>query len=324
MMPEGRWARGTGDRIGIRVPPLPTLVALVVLVALGISGVGTVVGPTAPAAADAIGSCSATTGVIVAVDFSPWGGNVERGCDAALTTGLDAVHAAGFVTAGDVHDGPAFVCRINSQPPPAAEPCVNTPPATSYWSYWHANAGQNAWSYSQVGAATYRPLPGSVDAWTFGSTAQGGSAGEPSFPPNAVRATNTAVVAPGPSPTAAAPPPATVPAGSPSPAAAAPVAPVQRATPPAPSGPTPADPGASTTTVTVSTATPTTSLPGQSGQAGSAGSGGPSAPKIVDATPASLAHPSAGSPVALIAGAVMVAALAAVAAIVARRRRRAS
>ncbi len=71
--------------------------------------------------------CSTTTGVIVAVDFAPWGGDIERGCDSTLTTGYDALHAAGFTTAGDDHDGPAFICRIDDDPPPSQDPCIDTP-----------------------------------------------------------------------------------------------------------------------------------------------------------------------------------------------------
>src|ERR1700727_1278664 len=90
-----------------------------------------------PAAADPIGDCSTTTGVIVAVDFAPWGGNIVRGCDATVTTGYDALQAAGFTTAGDEHDGPAFICRINDDPPPSQDPCIVTPSTNAYWSYWH-------------------------------------------------------------------------------------------------------------------------------------------------------------------------------------------
>src|ERR1700722_16697859 len=86
------------------------VVCAVMLMAAGV--VWSSAGPLQRAAADPIASCSTTTGVIVAGDFSHWGGQVERGCDATLTTGYDALHAAGFTTAGDNEDGPAFVCRI--------------------------------------------------------------------------------------------------------------------------------------------------------------------------------------------------------------------
>ena len=47
---------------------------------------------------------------------------------------------------------------------------------------------------------TYQPPAGSVDAWVYGSTALGGTDGEPSFSPSAVRATNTSVVTTSPTP----------------------------------------------------------------------------------------------------------------------------
>jgi hypothetical protein len=148
----------------------------------------------APARADPISSCTTTSGVIVAVDFSHWGGNIQRGCDASPTTGYAALHEAGFSTAGTQHDGAGFICRIDNYPAPSDEACVVTPPASAYWSYWHANAGQSSWSYSQLGAQSYKPKPGSVDAWVFGATNLSGTSGGPSFTPDQVRAKNAAVV----------------------------------------------------------------------------------------------------------------------------------
>jgi hypothetical protein len=159
---------------------------------------GVVVGAS-PAGADPIADCSTTVGEIVVVDFSHWGGPVDRGCDATLTTGYNAMYQAGFITQGTAEDGQGFICRIglasegssSYEPTPAEDPCVNTPPATAYWSYWHADVGQNTWAYSPRGPMDYEPPPGSVDAWVFGATNISGTSGGPSFPPSAVRATNT-------------------------------------------------------------------------------------------------------------------------------------
>lgn len=140
-----------------------------------------------PAAADPVQSCSSKAGVIVVVDFSPWGGKVERGCDTTPTTGYEALHVAGFTTTGDDEDGPAFICRIDDEPPVSQDPCINTPPASAYWSYWHADAGQNTWTYTQQGAMAYKPPSGSVDAWVFGATNLSGSDGSPPFSPSQVR-----------------------------------------------------------------------------------------------------------------------------------------
>jgi hypothetical protein len=169
----------TRERTNMRTRGLAPLLASVVLVgalATLASGCVVTVGTTP------IATCTSTSGVIVAVDFSHWSsGLVERGCDATITTGLDALHAAGFTTAGDQHDGPAFVCRINNDPTPSQDACVNTPPASAHWSYWHANAGKTSWTLSTLGAASYQPKPGSVDAWAFGAGAP------PSFTPAQVR-----------------------------------------------------------------------------------------------------------------------------------------
>src|SRR3984957_18456970 len=65
-----------------------------------------------PAAADPLNSCSTTTGEIVVVDFAPWGGDIERGCAATLTTGYNAMYSAVF-TPGGVNGESALMCRIN-------------------------------------------------------------------------------------------------------------------------------------------------------------------------------------------------------------------
>ncbi|MFC4331038.1 prenyltransferase/squalene oxidase repeat-containing protein [Streptomyces andamanensis] len=150
---------------------------------------------TAPAAADGADGCTATHGAVVAVDFGPFGGKVERGCDPAPTTGYNLLHQAGFTTTGTQHDGPGFLCRIGygafhsgtEYPTPAAEDCVLTPPATAYWSYWVAAPGDKDWTYSSRGAMTRTVKDGDVDAWVFGGTDIGGTKGKPAFSPDDVR-----------------------------------------------------------------------------------------------------------------------------------------
>ncbi|GAA3251487.1 prenyltransferase/squalene oxidase repeat-containing protein [Streptomyces lavendulae] len=154
-----------------------------------------------PASADPIERCTATTGAIVAVDFGPFGGKVERGCDTTPTTGYELLHEGGFTTEGTVHDGPAFICRIGKgasgtrYPTADKEDCVLTPQATAYWSYWIASPGQKNWTYSPLGAMARTPRPGDVDAWVFGGTDVGGTSGRPAFSPDDVRAAGS-----GPSP----------------------------------------------------------------------------------------------------------------------------
>ncbi|GIH03578.1 hypothetical protein Rhe02_16450 [Rhizocola hellebori] len=107
----------------------------------------------------------------VVVDFASLGGGVTRAC--ALgdpASGLTALTGAGFTITGTKRWGLAFVCRINGLPTAATEPCLNTPSASAYWSYWHATPG-GTWSYSSAGASSYNPAPGTVEGWAFGSGA---------------------------------------------------------------------------------------------------------------------------------------------------------
>ncbi len=314
-----------------RAPRPNRLTSWLTVVALSVAGAtaGLVMSVDAAtvAGADPIGDCSTTTGVIVAVDFTAWGGDVERGCDARITTGYHALHAAGFTTAGDDQDGPGFICRIDEEPSAAQESCVTTPPPDASWSYWHADVGQDAWTYSQLGAMSYHPPPGSVDAWTFGSTDIGPD-GQPTFPPSSVRATNgsgtttTEVTTTVPASTT---PTSTDPPRSPGPSTAG-----TGQGPPTTTGtPSPPTTGAGTAGAgqrPVSSAlgpAPTTTATTTSGGTGPVRSGGRRAiPKIVDAVPVATDRQAAGSPVPLLAGAGVVVALAGAAGAVAWRRRR--
>lgn len=312
-----------------------------------------------PAGADPITDCSTTTGVVVVVDFSHFGGTVDRGCASTPTTGLDALHAAGFATAGTSEYGARFVCRIDTLPTPTQTPCTSTPPTSAYWANWYAVPGQTTWSYAQLGTMTYRPPPGSVTAWVFGSTTGGTGSARPSVTPTQVRATNpgptggggggggstptTTAPATAPPTTAAGPAPTvstatTAPGGgqSPSPGGRSGTG---STTPP---GGTPTRGGGSgdtsttsgggsgtTTTTGADTGSGGTSTKGRDGPGGGGGSGRGRAtrgshPRIVDVQPASARlHPSSGSPLALAVGAAVAAVLAGAAVAVAWRRRRA-
>lgn len=190
--------------------------ALTFAVAFG--GVGAAAGP-ATASPLPIEECTTTSGVVLAVDFSKWGGPLLRSCGTTPTTGYTLLNQGGWKTTGTGHDGPAFICRIGYSgfqggkqfPAPDQEKCVLTPPATAYWSYWHADPGQNDWSYSQLGAMSYQPKPGSVDLWIFGGTNIEGTEGRPSVSPDTLRAHNTA---PGGGTTPVTPEPPQPPAGS--------------------------------------------------------------------------------------------------------------
>jgi hypothetical protein len=205
------WALGAAAAAGIGV-------ALAASGASAASGDGGGVGAstgtaatTTPGFVGTITSCSTTVGSVVAVDFggadvSPygvsddWGGPVALGCDTSHPKhGINLLNDTGFTTTGDGRDGPAFVCRIagtlfdddTPYPTPAQDPCIVTPPATAYWSYWSALAGQDTWAYNSEGVDLDKPKAGEVEAWTFGGTDVGGTTGQPSFTPDQIRAQET-------------------------------------------------------------------------------------------------------------------------------------
>jgi hypothetical protein len=288
-----------------------------------------------PAAASAlpIGQCTTSSGVILAVDFSHWGGPLLRACGSTPTTGYTLLNQGGWHTAGTQHDGPAFICRIGFSgysggtryPTPAQDACVLTPPASAYWSYWHADPGQNSWSYSQLGAMSYHPKPGSVDLWTFGATNTQGTQGRPTVAPDAVRAHNST-----PTGTTPRPPARTTTAAAPRPGAPPPPGPPgagQPGTrPPAPAGTTtPAGRATASPARSAATSTPAGSgTPGPGTAANQAAPGG-TGPPIVDVAPdaAPAADPSGSATPALVAGGLILA-LGAGAGYATWRRRRAS
>jgi hypothetical protein len=298
--------------------------------ALLASGVALLLAPIAAtaASADPIGNCTTTTGTIIAVDFAHWGGPVVRGCGVAPSNGYTLLHAAGFTTAGDAHDGPGYICRIGNQafasgtqyPTPAQDACIVTPPPSAYWSYWSAPAGRNTWSYSRVGALGAHPQPGEVDLWVFGGTDVGGTTGSavPGISPDSVRAHNL-------SPTGGPHPGGTLTTGAPAPPAPpnsrASVAPQANGSQPATVAPGASSGGSSdgsgsgpapdsTRPASTRTSTPTT-LSAHAQPTGSAIPEGPSgsatvAPRFVDALPAVHTNGSTGSFVPLLIGGALV------------------
>jgi hypothetical protein len=285
--------------------------------------------------ADPLSSCTTTTGVIVIVDFSHWGGNADRICFAALTTttAYDALIAEGFTTIGDAHDGSAFVCRITepgtgvAEPSVSEDPCTTTPPATAYWSFWIANAGQGAWSVSPLGVMSLVPQPGSVEYWNFGSDV--GEADRPPLSPSAVRASNTT-----PTTEPSTPPPIGVsPSGGSGTAGSSGTGATTPMTPPgngkSARAPTAAGghgakaaPATSTNSSKGSTTTPSSSARGHS-SGGTPSGRAKSSLKVVDIGPTSaVTSRSSGSPLPLVFGGILVAALAVGAIMVVRRRRR--
>ena len=268
-----------------------------------VAGLGLGTGPAgAAAAATSAGSpgfCTDTVGVTVVVDFQDLGGGVVVRCFAHPTsssTGLDALKGAGFTTEGTVHDGPAFVCRIDGKPTHADESCISTPPASAYWSYWYA-PNHGAWRYSSLGAASHRVIAGGFEGWSFSKNRTATTS-----PPPRVAPSHTIVAPPPPKPT----PTPTVTTKAPTPAGSQPSA-------SAPAAGVPVSPSPGTATA----ATATAAAPSPSGSAGAQAAG--SAPPVsFDAT-----TPDApgGSPWSSVVGiGLAVAALGGAGAVAVRRR----
>ncbi|MFE6906739.1 hypothetical protein [Streptomyces erythrochromogenes] len=278
----------------------------------------------AGAAPQPMGQCTTSSGVVLAVDFSHWGGPVYRSCGTTPTTGYELLNQGGWATTGTGHDGPAFICRIGysghqggkQYPTPQQDDCVLTPPASAYWSYWHADPGQNTWQYSQLGAMLYKPKPGSVDLWIFGGTNIEGTEGKPTVTPDQLRAKNTKPTGgPAPQDTRTAKPlPPNVNTG-PKPENPPPTTP-QPTTPPP--GPTASESPSASASPSESVS-PTPSAPPSSSAPAVAAPG----PQVVEAAPAADAKHDVGSYLPAVATAALVLLIGAAAMFAARRRRRA-
>ncbi|WP_432972201.1 hypothetical protein [Dactylosporangium sp. CA-233914] len=256
--------------------------------------------PAPAAAAGTAGYCPDATGVTVVVDFHELGGGVVIRCaPGAQGSGLTVLQNAGFTVAGTNRWGLAFICRIEGKPTAATEPCVDTPPATAYWSYWYAANG-GSWTYSDRGVKNRTPPQGSFDGWSFSKNHTGGTAPKPGAAPSR--------------PAPPTPPPAT---GQPAPGAARTTA---------------AAPG--TTAPTPSTAPASTSAPAA---ADAAGSPVPNPSATASDEPSTTWMPSStaptadveatrtasGVPIGTLAGVAVLVVLAAAAGVVAWRRRQA-
>jgi len=144
------------------------LLALVVTVLLGPLGGWA----TAPARAqDPASECVADGGIYVHV--LEQGAELMAGCSHAQTGMARLLEFTTVQTAGQ-----GFVCQIDGRP----DQCVGRPAGDEpYWSYWWWRDGE--WQYANIGAS-YRGVPGSVEAWHY-------SVGEPPpFAPGDLPAAN--------------------------------------------------------------------------------------------------------------------------------------
>ncbi|ROO60517.1 hypothetical protein EDC02_2404 [Micromonospora sp. Llam0] len=188
---------------------------------------GAALAPVDPAiAAGRAGYCPDGNGVTVIVDFQELGGPTIIRCAVGdQATGHAALKNAGISITGTTRWGESFICRIEGRPTAAEEPCIDTPPASAYWSYWHASDG-GPWTYSQRGVLARKPPLGSFEGWSFAKNRTASTSPPPRIAP----------VRPAPPP----PPPPTPPPATPQ---------LPRATPPTdPQPPTgPAPPGGAPT-----------------------------------------------------------------------------
>ncbi|NLU79260.1 hypothetical protein HCA58_12900 [Micromonospora sp. HNM0581] len=225
--------------------------------ALALVAVSVLTGPVPAAATGNAGYCPDAGGVTVVVDFKELGGGtVVRCAPGDQATGLAALKNAGFQIAGTLRWGEGFICRIEGKPSASAERCIDTPPASAYWSYWHAPNG-GSWTYSDKGVLNRRPPPGSFEGWSFSVNRNADDAPRP-----------------GAAPARPAPPPRTTPAAPPRTAPPAP----PRTTAPAPrpsSPPTTPPPAAGGNVVPTGTAPAGTTGPPAPAAVGSTSAAGP-------------------------------------------------
>jgi hypothetical protein len=284
-------------------------------------------------------ACTATSGVTVVVDFSAFGRGIVRGCAPGRpASGYDALVTAGFAPAGTTRFGNAFVCRIDALPSPSDQGCVDTPPSTAYWAYYHAAQGDATWRYSTLGAAAFHPEPGSVEGWAFGAGAKPGVSPAQLLPPPPPPPTTAR---PAPAPTATLPPPPSAgaapgpaprvaaapgPAGAPLAGAAATTTagPLASASP-LPNGspaPTTSVSSTSTSAAPTSTAPPTTSATTITSTTPDPGGEAAAPVAVRDAgTGSADGGGGGGSPVGVVIAAVVIGVLAAVVAVFVRGRR---
>lgn len=111
----------------------------------------------APASADVTETCQ--DGVLVVVDFTDLGGEVETGCAPGdPSSGREALELAGFEPVDGSFAG--MVCTIDGQPDPCPEEFDG-----NFWAYWQVVDGE--WVSSQVGLDEADPTPGGVEGWRY-------------------------------------------------------------------------------------------------------------------------------------------------------------
>lgn len=139
--------------------------ATAALAAMLVAGAATGPSTSGAAAAPALPQAASCSGVWVVVDFGSLGGITTK-CATSYGTGAAALRSAGF--SPTISEG--FVEKINGKP---GKPDTNK----AYWSYWHAtrnsDGGYNGWTYSNLGANSYKPTAGNAEGWRYQSLDDG-------------------------------------------------------------------------------------------------------------------------------------------------------
>lgn len=277
------------------------------LVAAGLLVPGLQPAATASTSTGTPGYCTDATGVTVVVDFQELGGGVVIRCfphPTSSSTGLAALQGAGFTPTGTLGFGLGFICRIEGQPTMTDEKCIDTPPATAYWSYWYAPNG-GSWKYSDLGVSNHKVILGGFEGWSFAKDKTSATVPPPRVAPH------HSITTPTPTPTAR---PTTEPAATPTtqPTSHSTAVPTLGAS--TTSAPSPASAGATAPAAVTTTSGSTPS--GGTGVAAGTASGPPISYSVARRESGN------GSATGAIAGlALVVAALGAAGAVALRRRR---
>lgn len=148
------------------------LVALIALVAVGslVSIVPSEPKSEATSAGVSEGQCEDGNGVSLVIDFGTSSTREIRELCAQdfESTGWDLFAATGLSVEGTTEYPTGFVCRVDSWPTVANQPCTKTPTAAQgTWVYFVAEPSSTVWQYSGQGAAMRKPTCGAADGWRF-------------------------------------------------------------------------------------------------------------------------------------------------------------
>ena len=162
----------------MRSRAITTLVGLVILwTAATVTGLHA---GTSNADAWTTGACQTANGVTVVIDFHELGGGIHIRCaPGPVASGFEALSKAGIDYQTTIRQ-PGFLCKIAGKP--SNDPCIDTSPATAYWSYWLAPRG-GTWCYSNWGAGNRTPPAGSVEGWSFSLNKTASTSPPPGTPP---------------------------------------------------------------------------------------------------------------------------------------------